>query len=139
VTADPTAAPPEPAAAPNDISAMLERLNLTFAELERGMAGYNTLNRVFHTLNGSLPAGQRAKGLLLTFKGSIDDTHVLDVTVDIQKHVDPQHAAHVIVPLAQGQAALMMASVERLLSEATDLRNFLRSVTGWKESQPAPG
>lgn len=134
--------PPElpPPDRPAGIAGMLEGLNVTLNELERCMAGYNTLTRVYQTVTGQLAPGQRAKGLMLSFKGSVDDTHAIDVNIDLQKHVNPEHVAHVVAPLANGQAHGMLAAVEQLLKEATELRGMIRSALGYdpKTGQPAP-
>lgn len=133
----PDQTPDDPPEAPTGIAAQLEAVHTTLTELERFMAGYNTLSRAYHTLTNKLPAGQRPKGLLLTFKGSTDDVHAIDVVIDVQKHVDPAYAPNVLVPLANGQATGMLVAVERLLAEATEMRVQIRVLLGLPaEAQP---
>lgn len=134
------APPPDlpPEERPRDIAGMLEGLNVTFNELERFCAGYNTLSRVYQTVTGQLPPGQRPKGLMLTFKGSVDDVHAIDVVIDVQKHVDPAYAPSVIAPLANGQAHGMLAAVTRLIADATELRDQIRTALGLPPEDAKP-
>lgn len=127
--------PPDmpPAERPTTVSGMLDELNNTFNDLERYVAGYNTLTRVFQTMTGQLSPGQRPKGLMLTFKGSADDIHSVDVNIDIQKHVDPQQVHYVLVPLASGQAQGMLAAVDQLLAQAAELKKWIEAAL-----RPAP-
>lgn len=132
--------PPElpPAERPRDIAGMLEAINTDYNELERYCAGYNTLSRVFQTLTKQVPPGQRPKGLMLAFKGSVDDVHGIDVVIDVQKDVDPQHAPGVVVPLANGQAFGMLRAAERLIADATALRDQIRLALGVQPEAPKP-
>lgn len=130
--------PPE---RPHTVAGMLEGLETSMDELNRFVAGYNTLSRVYQTLTNQLPPGARPKGLMLTFKGSADDRHAVDVNIDIQKHVDPQYASHVIAPLANGQAMGMLHAVNSLLQGAEELKEFIGQVLGISNPsppQPAP-
>ncbi len=124
------APPPPPAERPRTVAGMLESLNVTFDELTRYVAGYNTLTRVYRTLTNSLAPGERPKGLILAFKGSADDQHAIDVNVDVQKNVDPQYVAHVIAPLANGQAMGMLTAVEHMLKQGQELKAFIETALG---------
>lgn len=127
-----------PAERPNDIASMLDGMNQTFNDLERYVAGYNTLTRVFQTVTNTLPAGQRPKGLMLSFKGSVDDIHAIDVNIDIQKHVDPKNAHYVLVPLANGQAMGMLAAVNQLLAEGEKLKAVIEAALGLNQPAQQP-
>jgi hypothetical protein len=123
---------------PTSIAGMLDAINTNYVELERYVAGYNTLVRAYQTATDQLPAGQRPKGLMLTFKGSVDDIHAIDVMIDVQKHVDPRYAPNVLAPLASGQAAGMLAAVERLIASAVLLRDQIRVAVGPPPAAPSP-
>lgn len=127
--------PPE---RPRDISGMLTSLNLTFVELERYVAGYNTLTRVYQTVTNTLPPGSKPKGFILSFKGSTDDIHMLDVNVDIQKNVDPTQAPYLIVPLVNGQAMGMLAAINQLLNEGNELKKHIEAAMGIGQQTSPP-
>lgn len=128
--ADDAAPPPPPAERPRTVPGLLESLNITFDELTRYVAGYNTLTRVYRTLTDTRAPGERPKGLIIGFKGSADDQHVIDVNVDVQKDVDQQYVAHVIAPLANGQATGMLRAVDRMLKQGQELKAFIETALG---------
>ncbi len=127
-----------PADRPRGIAGMLDGLNATFNDLERYVAGYNTLTRAYQTVTNSLPPGARPKGLMISFKGSTDDQHAIDVNIDIQKHVHPEYAGHVIAPLANGQAMGMLAAVNELLKGGEELKAFIEAALGFNQQPAAP-
>lgn len=99
-----------------------------FIAFERSVAGYNSLHLSLLSFNGQIPEGERKKGLpIFTHPASVDGVNTIEVVTDL-KFVDPQYVQHVLVPMINAHANVMMEALEEIGIRVDTLQKLLNKL-----------
>lgn len=108
---------------------ILEDMHSALRELERGVAGYVTLSRA---LNAKPDDKMRKGPPIMSFTGSIDGVHALEIVSDMSRAAfEKTHLAHALVPHINAFSVDMCAANQKLVLLAGEMEQRL--------SQTQPG
>lgn len=133
------AAPPPAPPAPS-IHECISEMDDGFLALRRAAAAFLSLTGSYNTYKGTLPPGERPKGLpIFEMKAPLfgaQKTEMVPCVFDL-KDMDPSLYDHVLVPFINTSARGLKAAVDRIDAAVKAIRPQLAAITGANPASPA--
>lgn len=104
----------------------------------RAYAGYNSFLGALHTLNGTLPEGERPRGLqVLTHPATVNGRDSVEVHTDL-KRLTPEYANYVLPPLIYLHGGDMLTAIQNLSQHAQQIEAMVTAALSPQQGQSPP-